>query len=83
MLLEPVMAIEVVAPEASLGDVLGDLSSRRGAVQRTELERAAARVEARAPLVELFGYTSDLRGMTRGRGAASMRFMGYAPAPVA
>jgi elongation factor G len=79
--LEPLMELEISVPETSLGDVLGDLSSRRGEVKKTELARAAARVEAKAPLAELFGYTSDLRGMTRGRGAASMRFFGYAAAP--
>ncbi|MFO0728363.1 MAG: elongation factor G [Myxococcota bacterium] len=81
LLLEPWMAVAVSTPEGTLGDVLGDLMARRGVVRKTALEQGLAEVEAEAPLSELFGYASDLRGKTRGRGSAALAFSGYLEAP--
>ncbi|MFI8972201.1 elongation factor G [Nocardia asteroides] len=81
VLLEPVMAVEVVTPEEYLGEVIGDLNARRGRV--TELtERAGAHVvRALTPLQEMFGYIGDLRSKTRGRATYAMMFDSYAPVP--
>ncbi|MFD5174955.1 elongation factor G [Nocardia sp. NPDC058379] len=81
VLLEPVMAVEVVTPEEYLGEVIGDLNARRGRV--TELtERSGARVvRALTPLQEMFGYIGDLRSKTRGRATYAMVFDSYAPVP--
>ncbi|MFD6214648.1 elongation factor G, partial [Nocardia salmonicida] len=81
ILLEPVMAVEVVTPEEYVGEVIGDLNARRGRV--TELtERGGAHVvRALTPLQEMFGYIGDLRSKTRGRASYSMMFDSYAPVP--
>jgi len=80
-LLEPMMAVEVVTPEENMGDVIGDLNSRRGIIQAME-ERGGARVvRALVPLSELFGYVSDLRSKTQGRASYSMQFDSYAEVP--
>jgi len=79
--LEPVMAVEVVTPEENMGDVIGDLNSRRGTIQAME-ERGGARVvRARVPLAEMFGYVGDLRSKTQGRASYSMQFDSYAEVP--
>ena len=76
-LLEPMMAVEVVTPEENMGDVIGDLNSRRGMIQAME-ERGGARVvRALVPLSEMFGYVSDLRSKTQGRASYSMQFDSY------
>jgi elongation factor G len=80
-LLEPMMAVEVVTPEENMGDVIGDLNSRRGMIQAME-ERGGARVvRALVPLSEMFGYVSDLRSKTQGRASYSMQFDSYAEVP--
>ena len=80
-LLEPMMAVEVVTPEDNMGDVIGDLNSRRGIIQAME-ERGGARVvRALVPLSEMFGYVGDLRSKTQGRASYSMQFDSYAEVP--
>jgi elongation factor G len=81
VLMEPTMAVEVTMPENFLGDVIGDLNSRRGMVQSME-ERSGARVvNAVVPLSEMFGYVGDLRSRTQGRASYSMQFDSYAQVP--
>ncbi len=81
VILEPIMAVEVVTPEANMGDVIGDLNSRRGTIQAME-ERGGARVvRALVPLSEMFGYVGDLRSKTQGRASYSMQFDSYAEVP--
>jgi elongation factor G len=80
-LLEPMMAVEVTTPEDYMGDVIGDLNSRRGIIQSME-ERSGARViKALVPLSEMFGYVGDLRSKTAGRASYSMQFDSYAEVP--
>jgi elongation factor G len=80
-LLEPMMAVEVVTPEVNMGDVIGDLNSRRGMIQAME-ERGGARVvRALVPLSEMFGYVGDLRSRTQGRASYTMVFDSYAEVP--
>ena len=80
-LLEPMMAVEVTTPEENMGDVIGDLNSRRGIIQAME-ERSGARVvRALVPLSEMFGYVGDLRSKTQGRASYSMQFDSYAEVP--
>ena len=82
-LLEPMMSVEVTTPEDFMGDVIGDLNSRRGQVQAME-ERSGARVvKALVPLSEMFGYVGDLRSRTQGRASYSMQFDSYAQVPKA
>jgi elongation factor G len=81
VLLEPIFAVEVTTPEDYMGDVIGDLNSRRGQIQAME-ERAGARViKALVPLSEMFGYVGDLRSRTQGRASYSMQFDSYAEVP--
>ena len=81
VLLEPMMAVEVTTPEEFMGDVIGDLNSRRGQIQAMD-ERAGARVvKALVPLSEMFGYVGDLRSRTQGRANYSMEFDSYAQVP--
>ena len=81
VLLEPMMAVEVTTPEDFMGDVIGDLNSRRGQIQAMD-ERAGSRVvRALVPLSEMFGYVGDLRSRTQGRASYSMEFHSYAQVP--
>jgi elongation factor G len=81
VLLEPMMAVEVTTPDDFMGDVIGDLNSRRGQIQAME-ERSGARVvKALVPLSEMFGYVGDLRSKTQGRASYSMQFDSYAQVP--
>jgi elongation factor G len=83
VLLEPMMAVEVTTPDEFMGDVIGDLNSRRGHIQAMD-ERAGARiVRALVPLSEMFGYVGDLRSKTSGRASYSMQFDSYAQVPKA
>jgi elongation factor G len=81
VLLEPVMAVEVVTPEDFLGDVIGDLSRRRGKVQGQEQRGNALVVQAFVPLGEMFGYATDLRSSTQGRATYTMQFERYEEVP--
>jgi elongation factor G len=80
-LLEPVMAVEVVTPEEYLGDVLGDLSARRGRVEGIEPRGNVQAVKARVPLATMFGYATDLRSTTQGRATFTMQFDRYEEVP--
>jgi len=79
--LEPIMKVEVVAPEDFMGDIIGNLSSKRGQVEGTEVRGNARVVTAKVPLSEMFGYATDLRGMTQGRGSFTMEPSHYAEVP--
>ncbi|MBN1594092.1 MAG: elongation factor G, partial [Candidatus Coatesbacteria bacterium] len=81
VLLEPIMLLEVVAPEECMGDVIGDLSSRRGKVIGTETVSGRQIIKASAPLAELAKYAPDLRSITGGRGSYTMQFMTYEQVP--
>jgi elongation factor G len=80
-LLEPVMAVEVVTPEVYLGDIMGDLSSRRGRVEGLEPRGNAQAIRARVPLATMFGYATDMRSMTQGRATYTMQFDRYEEVP--
>jgi elongation factor G len=80
-LLEPIMKMEVTTPPDYMGDVIGDLSSRRGQIQGTEDRFGQTVVKAQVPLANLFGYVTTLRSQTQGRGSPSMEFDHYAPVP--
>ncbi|MCQ4081360.1 elongation factor G [Streptomyces sp. RB6PN25] len=80
-LLEPMMAVEVTTPEEHMGDVIGDLNSRRGQIQAMEDRSGAKVVKALVPLSEMFGYVGDLRSKTSGRASYSMQFDSYAEVP--
>ncbi|NEQ52870.1 MAG: elongation factor G, partial [Leptolyngbya sp. SIO3F4] len=81
VLLEPMMKIEVEAPEEFLGDIMGDLNSRRGQIEGMGAEDGLAKVGASVPLAEMFGYATDIRSKTQGRGIFSMEFSRYADVP--
>ena len=81
VLLEPIFSVEVVAPEEFLGDVIGDLSRRRGRIEGQERRGNALVVTGRVPLSEMFGYATDLRSNTQGRATYTMQFEGYEEAP--
>lgn len=81
VLLEPVMKVEVVTPEEHMGDVIGDLNSRRGMVMGMEDVPAGRVIRAEVPLAEMFGYATDLRGFTQGRATYSMEFARYKELP--
>jgi elongation factor G len=81
VLMEPVMAVEVTTPEDFMGDVIGDINSRRGQMQSMD-ERSGSRIiTALVPLSEMFGYVGDLRSKTQGRASYSMQFHSYAQVP--
>ena len=81
VLMEPVMSVEVVVPEEYMGDVIGDLSSRRGRVLEMGVRANARIVKAYVPLAEMFGYATDLRSKTSGRASYSMTFDHYEEVP--
>jgi elongation factor G len=83
VLLEPVMRVEVVVPEEYMGDIMGDINSRRGRITAMEARAGTQIVRARVPLSEMFGYATDLRSKTQGRATYSMHFDRYEPAPQA
>lgn len=80
-LLEPIMAIEVTVPEQYFGDTMGDISSRRGMIEGTESRDNVQVIKSKVPLSEMFGYATDLRSFTQGRGNYIMQFSHYAEAP--
>ncbi len=81
VILEPIMQVEVVTPEEFFGDVMGDLSSKRGRIEGNEERGNAKVVKAKVPLAEMFGYATQLRSMTQGRASYSMEFALYEPVP--
>ena len=81
VLMEPVMEVEVVTPEDYMGDVIGDITSRRGRVQQMEARGSTQVITCRVPLSEMFGYATDLRSATQGRANYSMQFASYEQAP--
>jgi elongation factor G len=81
ILLEPVVAVEVVTPDDYMGDVIGDLNSRRGQVEGMEQRASASVVKAKVPLANMFGYVGDLRSKTQGRATYTMQFDSYQPVP--
>jgi elongation factor G len=83
VLLEPIMSVEVVVPEDFMGDVIGDINSRRGKVLGMDARPAAHAIDARVPLAQMFGYATDLRSMTQGRATYTMQFSHYEPVPAA
>ncbi len=82
-LLEPIMKVEVVVPEEHVGDVIGDLTARRGRIQNLETRPGVQTIQAGVPLAELFGYATALRSMTQGRGNYTMQFWQYEEVPEA
>jgi elongation factor G len=81
VLLEPIMKVEVVTPEDYMGDVMGDLSRRRGVLQGTDDSPSGKVINAMVPLGEMFGYATSLRSMSQGRATFTMEFDHYAEAP--
>ncbi|WP_257313439.1 elongation factor G [Geothrix fuzhouensis] len=81
VILEPIMAVEVVVPEDYMGDVIGNLNSRRGRIENMEDRSGSKVVTAKVPLAEMFAYSTTLRGMTQGRGNYTMQFSHYEEAP--
>jgi elongation factor G len=81
VMLEPIMKVEVVTPEEYMGDVMGDLNSRRGMVQGMEDAPSGRIIRAEVPLGEMFGYATDLRSATQGRATYSMEFAKYSEVP--
>jgi elongation factor G len=81
VLLEPIMKVEVEVPEEFLGDVMGDLNSRRGHIEGMGAEAGISKIAANVPLAEMFGYATDIRSKTQGRGIFSMEFNRYGEVP--
>jgi len=81
VLLEPIMAVEVVTPDEYMGDVMGDLSSRRGRIEGMEARGNTQVVKSQIPLSEMFGYSTDLRSRTQGRATYTMQFDSYQEVP--
>ncbi len=84
ILLEPIMSLEVVAPDEYLGDIVGDINARRGKIEEMEMRGASRVIKALVPLEEMFGYATSLRTSTQGRGVFSMEFFRYdtIPSPI-
>ena len=80
-LLEPIMKVDVIVPEDYMGDVMGDLNARRGQIQGMEARPGAQQIDALVPLSEMFGYATDLRSRTQGRGTYTMQFDHYEELP--
>ncbi|MGB4659451.1 MAG: elongation factor G, partial [Mobilitalea sp.] len=81
VLLEPIMRVEVTVPDDYMGDVIGDISSRRGRIEGTEDVNGTKLIRGFVPLSEMFGYSTTLRSKTQGRGAYSMFFASYEAVP--
>ncbi|HYC90166.1 MAG TPA: elongation factor G [Thermoanaerobaculia bacterium] len=81
ILMEPIMDVEVVTPEDYAGDVMGDLSRRRGKIQQMDERGGAKVIRAHVPLSEMFGYATNVRSMSQGRASYTMQFLAYEPAP--
>jgi elongation factor G len=81
VLLEPIMGVEVVTPDDYMGDVMGDLSSRRGKIEGMEQRGSSQVIRAQVPLSDMFGYATDLRSRTQGRATYTMQFHSYQQVP--
>ncbi len=81
VLLEPIMSVDVIVPQDYFGDAMGDISSRRGSIEGTEERKNATVIKAKVPLANMFGYATDLRSFTQGRGNYAMFFSHYEKAP--
>jgi elongation factor G len=81
IILEPIMKLEVSAPEEFQGVVIGQINQRRGVIMGTENDMGYVTVEAEVPLSEMFGYSTDIRSVTQGKGEFSMEFAKYQPVP--
>jgi elongation factor G len=81
MILEPIMDVEVVCPQEYMGDIIGDVSSRRGMIEGQDQRGNAVAIHAKVPLSEMFGYTTTLRSITQGRGTSTMKFALYEKVP--
>ncbi|MCX6346515.1 MAG: hypothetical protein NTZ89_00990 [Actinobacteria bacterium] len=81
ILMEPVMEVETVTPEESMGDVIGDINSRRGKIHEINTRNKMTSIKSEVPLVNMFGYATDLRSKTQGRATFSMQFKKYEPIP--
>ena len=81
VILEPIMKVAVIVPEDYMGDVIGDLNSRRGQIQGQESRPGATQIDAHVPLASMFGYATDLRSNTQGRGQYSMEPSHYVEMP--
>jgi elongation factor G len=82
VILEPIMSIEVVTPDANMGDIIGDLSSRRGRIQEMRPDKGGTQiVRAQVPLAEMFGYATTMRTLSQGRATYSMEPSHYEPVP--
>jgi elongation factor G len=81
VLLEPIMTVEVVVPEQYMGDVIGDLNSRRGRIEGMQLRGTTQIIKAMVPLSQMFGYATELRSRTQGRGSFTMHFGKYEEVP--
>jgi len=81
VLLEPIMKVEVLVPQEFMGDVIGNLNGRRGKVQGMKVRAGAQAIDAAVPLMEMFGYATDLRSRTQGRATYSMEFDRYDQVP--
>ena len=81
VLLEPIMKVEVIVPEANMGDVLGDMNSRRARVQGMDTDKGKSTVTAHVPLAEMMRYTTQLRSITGGRGIFNMEYSHYEVVP--
>jgi elongation factor G len=81
VLMEPIMKVAVTVPEEYMGDVIGDINGRRGAIQHTEARPGAAQIEAQVPLSSMFGYATSLRSRTQGRGQYVMEPSHYTQVP--
>jgi elongation factor G len=82
ILLEPIMKLEVTIPQEFFGDVIGDLSSRRGRIEETQDQMESKVIDVKVPLAEMFGYATNLRSLTQGRGTFTMEFDHYEEVPV-
>ena len=80
-LLEPIMKVEVLVPEEFMGDVIGDLNSRRGKILNLEARAGIQVINAEVPLAQMFGYSTDLRSKTQGRANYTMEFLKYEQVP--
>jgi len=81
ILLEPIMTVEIVVPEEYIGEVVGDINSRRGRISQMETRANVQVIESRVPLAQMFGYATDLRSATQGRATFHMQFSHYDPVP--